>query len=66
MTEVPRKAPSDSTEVLTRLEEALAAVTPAWRSRVLTYGPDAARLVLRSFDDLCEMLNEMLTTRGAE
>lgn len=32
--------------------EAAAALSDMYRSRILTYGPDAARLLLRSFDDL--------------
>lgn len=39
-------------ELISRYREAERAATETWRYRVLTYGPDAARLVLQSFDDL--------------
>ena len=45
-------------EVTSRYLEAKAALTETYRARVLSYGPDAAKLVLRSFDDLGRLLEE--------
>ena len=45
-----------------RARQAALAASPTFRSRVLTYGPDAAILVLRSFDDFLGLLD--LIDRG--
>lgn len=53
---------TDLDGVAGRARAAYAALTLTYRSRVLTYGPDAARLVLQSFDDLLILLD--LVDRG--
>lgn len=35
------------------------ALSGPYRQRVLTYGPDAARMLLRSFDDLAGLIDDL-------
>ena len=53
---------TDGELVAERAREAAGAASPTFRNRVLTYGPAAAILVLRSFDDFLGLLD--LIDRG--
>jgi hypothetical protein len=52
------KISMDMSEIRQRYDEAARNVSDVYRYRILTYGPQAARLLLRSFDDLGELLRE--------
>lgn len=49
---------SEIIKIKENYQEALQMLSEMYRYRVLTYGPEAAKLLLRSFDDLGRLLEE--------
>lgn len=55
---------TDLSRIRQNYQEARESMSEMYRHRVLTYGPNAAILMLRSFDDLGELLRDYEECQG--